>query len=206
MNSTAAAFTWACWASISAGIASRRTCADALTSLPTFSGCFDRSEQRHAAAERVADDVRLLEPEVVDEGRDVVGHEPDVDRPIDVRGAAVPLEVDRDDLVALGQRGEYRPEHLARHEPAVEQDHRSPGPVGLVVEVDAVDLGVLAGACSSRSSRSVVTWSSSAHRSSLDASETGQAPELIGRCRFMDSGPKDRRRLHLPLRWSGRLA
>ena len=105
-----------------------------------------RGEQRDAAAERVADDVRLLQPEVVDEGRDVVGHEPDVDRPIDVGGAPVPLEVDRDDLVALRQRGEDRPEHLARHEPAVQQDQRPPGPVGLVVEVDAVDLGVLAGA------------------------------------------------------------
>ena len=64
-----------------------------MTSLPTFSGYFDRGEERDAAAERVADDVRLLEPEVVDERRDVVGHEPDVDRPVDVGRAAVPLEV-----------------------------------------------------------------------------------------------------------------
>ncbi len=146
MNGTAAALTWACWASISAGIASRRDvrrCADELADLLRI---LHGSEQRHAAAERVADDVWLVEPEVVDEGRDVVGHQPDVDRPIDVRRAAVALEVDHDDLVALRQRGEYRPEHLARHESAVQQDHRSPGPVGLVVEVDAVDLGVLADA------------------------------------------------------------
>ena len=93
MNSAAAAFTWPCWASISAGIASRRMWADAMTSLPTLSGYFDRGEERHPAAERVADDVRLLEPEVVDERGDVVGHEPDVDRPIDVGGAPVALEV-----------------------------------------------------------------------------------------------------------------
>ena len=37
---TAAAFTWAYWASISGGIASRRTLAEALTSLLTFSGYF----------------------------------------------------------------------------------------------------------------------------------------------------------------------
>ena len=49
--------------------------------------------ERHAAAERVADDVRPVEPEVVDERRDVVGHEPDVDRPVDVGGPAVALEV-----------------------------------------------------------------------------------------------------------------
>ena len=92
--------------------------------MPTFSGYFDRGEERHPAAERVADDVGLLEPEVVDERRDVVGHEPDVDRPIDVGGPAVALEVDRDDLVVLRQGREDRPEHLARPEPAVEQDHR----------------------------------------------------------------------------------
>ena len=80
-----------------------------------------RGEERDPAAERVADDIRLLQPEVVDEGRDVVGHEPDVDRPIDVGGAAVPLEIDRDDPVALGQGGEDRPEHLTRAEPAVKQ-------------------------------------------------------------------------------------
>ena len=104
-----------------------------------------RGEERYPSAERVADEVRLLEPEVVDQGRDVVGHEPDVDRPIDVCGAAVPLEVDRDDLVALGQHREDRPEHLTRAEPPVEQDQRPPDTVGLVVKVDAVDLGVSVG-------------------------------------------------------------
>jgi hypothetical protein len=82
---------------------------------------------------------------MVDEGRDVVGHESDVDRPIDVDGTAVPLEVGRDDLVALGEGGDDRFEHLARAEPAVEQDDWWPGPVGLVVELDAIDVGVLAG-------------------------------------------------------------
>ena len=144
MNSAAAAFTWACWASISAGIASRRTCAAAQTSLPNLLRVLHRGEQCNAAAEGVADDVWLLEPEVVDEGHDVVGHESDVDRPIDVRGAPMSLEVDRDHLVPFRQRWEHRPEHLTRHEPAVQQDHRSARPVRLVVEADAVDVGVLA--------------------------------------------------------------
>jgi hypothetical protein len=82
---------------------------------------------------------------VVDECRDVIGHEPRIDRPVDVGGAAVALQVDDDDLVALGQRRKDRFEHLARPEPAVQQDHRPPGPLDLEVEVDAVDLGVLAG-------------------------------------------------------------
>jgi hypothetical protein len=81
---------------------------------------------------------------VVDERRDVVGHEPGLDRSVDVGGAAVALQVDGDDLVTLGQGGKDRPEHLAGPEPAVQQDHRPPGPAGPEVGVDAVDLGVLA--------------------------------------------------------------
>ena len=76
---------------------------------------------------------------------DVVGHEPEVDRPIDVGGPAVRLEVGRDDLVLLCQRREGRPEHLAGSEPAVEQDHRPPLAVDFVVQVKAVDVCV--GAC-----------------------------------------------------------
>ena len=34
--------------------------------------------------------------------RDVIGHEPHVDRPVDIGGPAVPLQVNGDDLVALG--------------------------------------------------------------------------------------------------------
>jgi hypothetical protein len=42
---------------------------------------------------------------VVDERGDVVSHQPEVDQPVDVGGTAVPLQVECDDLVALGQRG-----------------------------------------------------------------------------------------------------
>ena len=83
---------------------------------------------------------------MVDERRDVVGHESYVDRPIDVGCAAVPLEVGDDDLMACRQRIEHRPERLARGEPTVQQHYRTPGAVDLVVEVEAVDLGVHAGA------------------------------------------------------------
>ena len=55
----------------------------------------DRDLQGHPAAEGVADHVRLLQAEVVDEGGDVVGHQPDVERPVDVGGPAVPLQVDQ---------------------------------------------------------------------------------------------------------------
>ena len=80
---------------------------------------------------------------MVDERGDVVGHQPHVERPVDVGGPAVPLQVDDDDLVVVGQGGKDRPEHLTRAEAAVQQDHRASRPVRLVVQVDAVDVGVL---------------------------------------------------------------
>jgi hypothetical protein len=111
-----------------------------------MAGVLDRGQQRHPAAERVAHHVGLVQPEVGDERGDVIGHQPHVDRPVDVGGPAVPLQVHGDDLVPLRQRGKDRPEHLTRPEPAVQEDHRPPGAVRLVVEVEAVDLGVVSGA------------------------------------------------------------
>ena len=64
-----------------------------------------------------------------------IGHEPDVDRAIDVGGATVALEIRRDDLMVVGQRGKDGAEHLAGREPAVEQDHR------LALAEVLVDLG-----------------------------------------------------------------
>jgi hypothetical protein len=49
--------------------------------------------KRHATAERVADHVRLLQPQMVDKGGDVVGHQPNVDWSIDVSSPAVSLQV-----------------------------------------------------------------------------------------------------------------
>jgi hypothetical protein len=43
-----------------------------------------RCVERHSTAERVAHEVRTVEPEVVDQCGDVVGHEPDVNGSIDV--------------------------------------------------------------------------------------------------------------------------
>ncbi len=83
---------------------------------------------------------------MLDQCGDVTGHEPHVDRSIDVSRTAVSLEVDSDDLVALGELWKDRPEHLARPKAAVQQDHWAPSPVRFVVKLDAVDLGVLAGA------------------------------------------------------------
>lgn len=82
----------------------------------------------------------------VDQHGDVVGHQPHVQGPVDVRGAAVALQVDGVDLVVLGQRRQHRAEGLTGHQPAVQQDQRASGPVRRNPEIDAVDLDVAAGA------------------------------------------------------------
>jgi hypothetical protein len=56
---------------------------------------------------------------VVDQRRDVVGHQPDVDRSINVGSAAVALQVRSDDLVVLCECRKNWPEHLAGPEPSV---------------------------------------------------------------------------------------
>ena len=54
-------------------------------------GMANRRLESHAAAKRVAHDVGLVEPEMPDECRDVVGHQLDAERPVDVGGSAVAL-------------------------------------------------------------------------------------------------------------------
>ena len=102
--------------------------------------------ERHASPERVADHVRLLEPKLVDEAGDVVRHQPDVEWPIDVSRTAMALQVDCDDLVPLRELRQNRRVHIARPESAVQENHRPPGAVRLVVEIETVELGVLPGA------------------------------------------------------------
>ena len=104
---------------------------------------FHCREECDSAAEGVTDNVGLVQLQMVDERGDVVGHEPDVDRPINVSRTTVSLKVDDNHLVLLRELGEGRSEHLARSKPSVEQDQRLASPVGLEVEIDAVDLGVL---------------------------------------------------------------
>ena len=84
--------------------------------------------ERHPAAQGIAHQVRRVQPQVVDEGRDVIGHEPDIKRSVDVGGAAVALEVDGDDLVVFGQGEKGRPEHLARPGPPCSRIIGRPAP------------------------------------------------------------------------------
>jgi hypothetical protein len=65
---------------------------------------------------------------VVDQGGDVIDQEPDIERPVDVGGAAMALQVDGDGLVALGQGGKDRPEHLPDPSPPCSRSIGRPAP------------------------------------------------------------------------------
>jgi hypothetical protein len=79
---------------------------------------------------------------VSDQGRYVVGHRLVGHGTVYVGGVAVRLEVDGDDLSALGKLLQVRAEHLARSYAAVEQDQRFSVAVYLVVQLYVVYWGV----------------------------------------------------------------
>src|SRR5207249_2422265 len=101
-------------------------------------------EERDAAAQRVARHIGPVELQILDERRDVLGHQLGADRSINVGRSAMTLQVRGDDLTALREGWKVWPEHRGRPEAAVEQDERMPRPVYLVIELDAVDVGVFA--------------------------------------------------------------
>jgi hypothetical protein len=74
----------------------------------------DRAAQAGVAAEGVAQQVRLAEPEVIDQRGDVVAEVLVPELPVDVRGAAVPLQFDGDDPAVPRQLVEQIAEHAGQ--------------------------------------------------------------------------------------------
>jgi hypothetical protein len=62
------------------------------------------------AAEAEAEEIRLADAEVAEQRRDIGGEVLQRHLAPGVRGVPVPLQLDADDLVALGQVGQNRPE------------------------------------------------------------------------------------------------
>ena len=98
----------------------------------------DRGAQSDRAAQREPHDRDSLELELLDQGRDVVGHGLETHRPIGHRGAAMGLKVHPDDTPSSSQQLDVRAEHLDRSEAAVQKDQRRARPKNLVPELDAV--------------------------------------------------------------------
>jgi hypothetical protein len=95
-------------------------------------------------AHRVAEDVGLLDPDRLHERRDVAREVRVGDRPVDIRGATVALELQRVDAVRLGQP----PDDLAQagdiHVFAMQHYHRIAAAGDLMVHPHAVDLDPIA--------------------------------------------------------------
>ena len=99
----------------------------------------DRQLQPDAAAHAIADDVGLTDAEVLHQRGDVVRHLLVLQGAIDVGGAAVSLQIDGDDLPALGQVRQQRLHGAGRHVGAVEQhDGDTAAAVDLVVHIEPV--------------------------------------------------------------------
>jgi len=80
----------------------------------------DRQLQAGGAAHAVADNVGVVDLKVTDQGRRVVGHLLVRERPIDVGGMPMSLQLDRDHPPGLGQPGQDRAHHVDRHVRAVQ--------------------------------------------------------------------------------------
>jgi hypothetical protein len=102
----------------------------------------DRRAQSDHPAQRVAHDVGLLEAEVLDQCRHVVGHRLGPERSVDVRRVAVALELDGDHAPAGRKRRQHRRPQLGRAEAAVQQHERFAGAVLLVVQGQPVHVRV----------------------------------------------------------------
>ena len=91
----------------------------------------------------VSEDVRPVDAEVIEQchhiGRAVRGR----DLPIDVRGTAMTLQFDGDHLMPVDQEGDQVAEaEVDGEHAAVQQHERTPRAVQLVVQMQAVDVGV----------------------------------------------------------------
>ncbi len=81
--------------------------------------------ERHRAAHAVAEDVRAVDAELVEQADDVAGQRRRRDRPVDVRGAAVSLHLNADQLMLAGQgRDEGGEVEVDGQHAAVQQDLR----------------------------------------------------------------------------------
>ena len=88
----------------------------------------DGGPQGDAAAQRVAHDVGLFDPQMLDQGGDVVSHQLEAQRAIDVGGAPMGLQIDGDHLPVLGEGWQHLAEHLDPPTPPCSRISGSPAP------------------------------------------------------------------------------
>ncbi len=77
----------------------------------------DGDAQGDPAAERVTHSVGLLDPEMLYQRSDVVGHRLEAHRAVDIRGAPVRLQVNGNHPPSLGKQRHDLAEHFRRAQP-----------------------------------------------------------------------------------------
>ncbi len=104
------------------------------------SGTGERQLKGGQSAEAEPEEVRPVDPEVVQQPHHVVGQVRERRVPVDVTGVPVPLQFDGDDLPRRGECGQHAAEgQVDGEQPAVQQDQRLSRAMDLVVQIQPVD-------------------------------------------------------------------
>jgi len=99
----------------------------------------DRDLPSHASDMRVAAEILLLNPELLDQRRGIIRHLLERQPLTPQRRAPVPLRFDRDHLPGLRQRCHQRLHQPDRHQSAVQDHQQLSGTMNLVVELEPID-------------------------------------------------------------------
>ena len=100
------------------------------------------SLQGDPATQRITHNVGLLDPEILNQPGNVVGHCLETQRPVDIGRVSVTLQFNSDDLPFLGEGLQVRPEHGDTDDSTMQQDQRFSGPANFVVKLEPVYGGV----------------------------------------------------------------
>jgi len=108
---------------------------------PDPAGMPHRDLQRHAGPQAVSDQIGPGQAEMVEQRGDVVGEQLVPQRPADVAGVPVTLQLDGDDAPARGEPRRVVVQQVRRHERPVDQHQGRAGALRLVVELELAEPG-----------------------------------------------------------------
>jgi hypothetical protein len=93
-------------------------------------------------AQGVTHDVGSFNLEMRNQGRDVVPHQLETQRTVDIGGASMGLQVDGDDLTGCGARRQVGAEHFDGADATVQQYQRFTGAMNLIIHLEAIHVRV----------------------------------------------------------------
>ena len=98
----------------------------------------DGRAQRDAAAHRVTHYIGLFDPEMLHQRGNIVRHGFEAERPVDIGGVSVALQIHGDHAAASREQRQILAEHLTGPQRAMDQDQRFSLAVEFVIEIEAV--------------------------------------------------------------------